>query len=551
MRIPDQIAHILEPALDDDPDRPAVVARSGQLTYAELDQRANRWAHALRDHGLSKGDRVGASLPNDLDILAAFHGAMRLGAIWVGINEALAPPEKAYMLRQSEAKMLLCGAATASEIEAQDDLDADELRVEIVTGGDGERWLDALAAQPADPVGETVDPYAPAGIAFTSGTTGFPKGVVHSQWNLMLPGAYLNLTRRYDTGLRKGDCFPLTILNMMVLTTLLTSQARGCAVIMDQVSTAAVTEWVRRERVTVWNGPPPLLYSLAHDDRVAASDLRSLTEVWSGGADCPEAIRGAFEGKFGVEVRSTYGLTEAPTVVAIEVPGSEHAEGSSGTPLPHIELTVRDSDGRRLEAGEAGEICLGPRPSAEVRQRLREDWGIEAGEGDEMPEYRLPLGYWNRPEESAAALAGGFFRTGDAGTLDERGRLAVSDRISLMLNRGGANVYPAEVERVATGFAGVDAAAVFGVPDDRLGERVGMLVQPEPGAEVDLEALLEHCRAQLATYKVPELVAATDSLPRNAMNKVDRRELAKVGRELVGSERHRPTGNGAPPGDSR
>ena len=527
--VPRDIARVLDLALAEDPERVAVVATSGRMTYAELDQRADRWARVLADQGLAAGDRVAVSLPNDLEIVAAFHGAMRLGAIWVGINEALAGPEKAFMLSDSEAKLLLCGADTAAQVAAQGDAAPAGLRT-LIAGG--EECAAALtSADPSSPAVE-VDPFAPAGIAYTSGTTGFPKGVVHSQWNLLLPGAYLNATRRYDSELRKGDCFPLTILNMMTLTTLLTAQAKGTAVIMDRVSADAVAGWVREERVTVWNGPPPLLYSMAHDERIAAADLHSLREVWSGGADCPESIRGAFESKFDVEVRSTYGLTEAPTVVAIQVPGAAHTEGSSGVPLPQIEVSIRDAGGNALPPGEPGEICIGARPAEEIRARLAEDWGVDPGD-DPPPEYRLMLGYWKQPEASDAALAAGYLRTGDAGSLDEAGLLRVSDRISLMLNRGGANVYPAEIERVVMGVDGVDGCGVFGFPDERLGERVALLVQPEAGIDLELGPIIERVRAELAPYKVPELAATIVQLPRNAMGKVDRKALVKLGTPIV------------------
>lgn len=532
-----EIARVLEPALNEEPTRVAVVAASGSLTYEELDRRANRWSRALREAGIAPGDRVAVSLPNDLDIVAAFHGAMRLGAVWVGVNSVLAPPEKAFMIKDSGAKLLLCEATTASELSAETyDLPAG-FDVGVVAGEGSEDWSSALAALDSSPLGMDVDPFAPAGIAYTSGTTGFPKGVVHSQWNLLTPGAQLTATRQYGTDLRKGDCFPLTILNMLILTTLLTAQAKGRAVIMDKVSSDSVTRWVRDEGVTVWNGPPPLLFSLAHDDGVAPAELASLREVWSGGADCPEAIRNAFESKFGVEVRGTYGLTEAPTVVAIEVPETDHLPGSSGVPLPHLEVTIRNGEGEPLAAGEAGEICVAPRGRTDMRRHLTDDWGVESGDDLDLPEYQPMLGYWNRPKESAAALAGGFLRTGDAGTLSAEGILVVSDRISLMLNRGGANVYPAEIERVVMDLAGVDSCGVFGVPDERLGERVGLLVEFEPATDPDLDAVIAHCRGQLAPYKVPELVAPVASLPRNAMGKIDRRELSDLGARLVAGQR--------------
>ena len=386
----------------------------------------------------------------------------RLGAVWVGVNGNLAEPEQRWILEDSAASLLL-----------------DESRLD--------EWTDALATSP--PVeAPAVDPFAPAGIAYTSGTTGRPKGAVHSQHNLLLPAGALVESRGYGPELRKGDCFPLTILNLQVLTTLLTAQAGGCAVVMDRIDAEGVAEWIRRERVTTWNGPPALLHSLVERDDLSAHDLASLDEVWTGGGDCPEALRARFEAKFGVAVTATYGLTEAPSVVAIDPRGGPHVPGASGVPLPHLAVSIDD-----------GEICVG---AADDR-------------------YRTMLGYLDRPDATAATLAGGVLRTGDIGELDDGGYLHVRDRKSLVIIRGGANVYPAEVERVLGEAPGVRACAVVGIPDERLGERVAAVVE---GA-VDVDEVIAHCRVQLARYKVPERLAVVDALPRNAMGKVVRAEL--------------------------
>jgi long-chain acyl-CoA synthetase len=353
-----------------------------------------------------------------------------------------------------------------------------------------------------------IDADAPAGIAYTSGTTGRPKGAVHSQRGLLTPGAVLVETRGYDHTLRKGDCFPFTILNLAVLTTLLVSQAAGTSIVMDRIDAEGVAEWIRRERVTTWNGPPALLHSLASMDTVAPADLASLEEVWTGGADCPEAIRAAFEEKFGLPVLATYGLTEAPTVVSIDPPRGPHVPGASGLVLPHLAVTIRDEGGAVLPSGDTGEVCVG------------------AAEGDDR--YPLMLGYWNRPAETEAVLAGGVLHTGDLGFLDHDGYLHLRDRKSLVIIRGGANVYPAEVERVLQAIDGVAASAVIGVPDERLGERVVALVEPLTGRALDVEELRGHCAAHLAKYKVPERIVVVETLPRNAMGKVSRTELTEL-----------------------
>jgi long-chain acyl-CoA synthetase len=485
---PATVAHVLDQALADDAGREALVTRTRRLTYEELDELADRAAHALRELGVRTGDRVAASLPNDADVVIAFHGAMRLGAVWLGVNRALAPPEKRYLLQDAGASVLLCD---------------DELPDLGVRRVDLEAWRAAVDAAPDGAVGVDVDPFAPAGIAYTSGTTGHPKGAVHSQHNLLVPGAVLVDSRGYGSDLRKGDCFPFTVLNMAVLTTLLVSQAGGTSIVMDRIDAEGVAEWIRTERVTTWNGPPALLHSLATMDSIAADDLASLTEVWTGGADCPEVIRSAFEAKFGLPVLATYGLSEAPTVISIDPVDGRHVAGASGRVLPHLSVRIAGDDGATLPAGDTGEICV-----SALDDR-----------------YRPMLGYWERPDATATALIDGELHTGDVGFVDADGYLHLRDRKNLVIIRGGANVYPAEVERVLLEVAGVVASAVLGVPDERLGERVVALVEAE---SIDEAALRAHCEANLAKYKVPERFVRVDQLPRNAMGKIVRAELPSL-----------------------
>lgn len=490
---PPSIPRVLDDALASDAGHPALVTRTGTLTYAELDAAADRAAVAWWDLGVRPGDRVAASLPNDTPVVVAFHGAMRIGAIWLGINRALAPPEQRFQLDDTGASVLLS------------DTPPDDIEAIAVPTDD---WGEMVRTADGDAPDVEIDPDAPAGIAYTSGTTGRPKGALHSQRGLLTPGAVLVESRGYDRTLRKGDCFPFTILNMAVLTTLLVSQAGGTSILMDRIDAEGVAEWIRDHDVNVWNGPPALLHSLAEFDTVAPDDLASLREVWTGGADCPEVIRSAFHEKFGHQVLATYGLSEAPTVVAIDPVGGPHSDGASGRPLPHLSVEIRDADGRVVAADEPGEVCVSPAP--------------------DDPRYSLMLGYWNRPDATAETLADDVLHTGDVGFLDDEGLLHIRDRLSLVIIRGGANVYPAEVERVLQAIDGVAASAVFGIPDDRLGERVVALVEPEPGVDFDVDAVIEHCRGELARYKVPERVTVVDGLPRNAMGKIVRAELADL-----------------------
>ena len=503
--MPATIADVFSGALASDPSREALVTRRVRWSYAELDDACARAAAALRTLGVAAGDRVAAVLPNDADIVVAFHGAMRLGAIWVGINQALAPPEKAFLLADSGASMLICDSTTAETLAAHRP-QLPSLRTIVEEG----HWRSAVdSATPARDL-PPVDPDAPAGLAYTSGTTGRPKGAVHSQRNLLLPGAVLVRSRGYGPDLRKGDCLPLTILNLTVLTTLLVAQAGGTTVIMDQLYAEGVAEWIEREAVTVWNGPPALLHSLVGSD-VPAGALASLREAWSGGSALPEALRDRFAERFGVPVIGTYGLTEAPTVVSIDPPDGTHVEGASGRPLPHLDVQVLDDAGEPVDAGDVGEICLAP-----------------ASSGPFAGAYTPLLGYWERPEASGEVTAGDVVHTGDVGLVDADGWLHIRDRKNLVIVRGGANVYPAEVERVLHAIEGVAGGAVTSVPDERLGERVVAAVELDDGAALGEEEIAERCRAELARYKVPERIVVVDALPRNAMGKVDRTAVGAI-----------------------
>jgi long-chain acyl-CoA synthetase len=497
MEIP-VISRVLDRALASRPDAPAVVARGGALTFAELDAAADAAVGALWELGVRPGDRVAACLPNDLEIVVAFHGAQRIGAIWAGIGEALTAAEQRGLADLCQPAVILAGPRCA--LEGGGVVDA---------GG----WARLTAARLTAPA-VTIDPHAPAGIAFSSGTTGTPKAVVHSQHSLVLPAAALVATRGWGPDLRKGDCFPFTILNLQVLSTLVTAQAGGCSIVMDRRDPEGVAEWIRRERVTVWNGAPAQLFDLAQR---ADLDLSPLAEVWTGGGPCPEPLRDAFRVAHGLPVTATYGLSEAPTVVAIDPVGGVHQDGASGRVLPHLTVTAHDGQGRRLAPGQSGELGISA-----------------AADGAWAGRWRGPLGYWEdgalRPAEP------GMVMTGDIGRVDADGWLTVVDRKKLMIVRGGANVSPAEVEAVLSQHPLVAAAAVFGVPDDRLGERVAALLVLKAresstlpgGAGVDAASLAEFCSTRLARYKIPEIWGRAESLRTNAMGKIIRTGLPDV-----------------------
>ncbi len=507
---PQSVVAVLDVGTAEFPDREALVGRRGRFSYAELDREAHRAAHALRSLGLRPGDRVAACLPNDVDIVVAFLGAMRLGAIWVGLNRALAGPEKAYLLRDSGARLLLSTRAGIDVITPERGSLPDLERIVAIDSENGlDEWLAALQAADETPFPrDAVDAFGPAAIAYTSGTTGHPKGAVHSQHNMLLPGSVSRSIGRYSADVRKGVVLPLTILNLVILGPLVAFQIGSCCICIDRIDPLGLAAWIRQERVGNFAGVPTLFHDLLTHPDVKPEDLASLVQPEVGGAECPEEFRSLYRERFGSEVRIGYGMTEAPTAVTWSEGKQAPQPGLCGAPLPQLEIVIRGEDGRLCETGEVGEICVAP-----------------AREGPWAGVYTPMLGYWNQPEATAEALRDGLYHSGDLGLLAEDGNLYIRGRRNDLILRGGANVYPAEVERVLQDDRRVAAAAVLGIPDDRLGQRVVAAVQLESGEQASAQELLEHVSGQLARYKVPDRIAFVKEMPRNAMSKIVKREL--------------------------
>jgi acyl-CoA synthetase (AMP-forming)/AMP-acid ligase II len=499
------VAELLDPIVASDPAREALVGRQGRYSYAELDREANRAARALQTLGVEAGDRVAACLPNDVDIVVAFLAVQRLGAVWVGVNRVLAAPEKAYLLGDSNARVCLVQEEVRAEIEEhRRDLGSLEQVVTVAPKGEADEWRETVAGQSDDPLAERpLDPFGPAAIAYTSGTTGFPKGAVHSQHNILLPGAATHLLGGRRATPRHGVVLPLTILNLMVLGPVKAFYAGTCCICIDRIDPLGLAAWVREERVNSFDGVPTIIHDLLTHPEVGEKDLLSLTHPGVGGADMPPALVKLYRERFQRPVTVGYGMTEAPTAVTWHTSEGTPEPGLCGAAVPQVALEIVDEANAALPSGEIGEICIRPAEAGPLA-------GV----------YTPMLGYWNKPEATAEALRGGRYHTGDLGFLDEAGLLHVRGRRNELILRGGANVYPAEIERVLAGHPAVAAAAVLGVADPRLGERVVAAVELEEGARGDEQSLRDHVRASLARYKVPDVIRVIDALPRNAMNKV-------------------------------
>lgn len=494
---PRDVAAILDAALAASPDAEALADACRRYSYAALDRAADSAAHLFTSMGLAAGDRIAASLPNGCDIVIAFLAAQRIGAIWVGINRVLSPAEKRHILGHSGARLLIADREAAMAIA--DDRPALPALARIVAV-DGTEWTDAIST-PRPFARAPIDPFAPAAIMYTSGTTGAPKGVVHSQHNMVTLCAAASAEGLLHPEARRGVILPLTITNLMILGPLMAFWNGTACICGTTAKVAPLVEWLRREAIGTCATVPTIVYDLLQADL----DLPPAFRMGAGGAPLPEPIRQAFLRRHGYPIGGSYGLTEAPTVVA-ETRGLQPPAGSSGLALPHLEVTIRDADGAILPAGEIGEVCVGP-----VRE------GRWAGV------YTPALGYWREPEKSAALLKDGVLHTSDMGSLDAGGWLTLADRSSELILRGGSNVYPAEVERVLHDHPGVAACALVGKPDLRLGMRTVAFVQPK-AADADQARLREElaalCRESLARYKMPDEWIFVGEFPRNAMGKI-------------------------------
>jgi acyl-CoA synthetase (AMP-forming)/AMP-acid ligase II len=506
---PAGVADVLERGLAHHATREALVGRHGRYTWEALDAEANRAAAALSELGVVAGDRVAVALPNDVDIVISMLACMRLGAIWLGVNLSLAAPEKAYLVRDSGSRAALATPAAADELHDQRESLPELDRVVVVAPGEPvDEWRSLVAGSDAGRPRGQVDAHVAAALAYTSGTTGHPKGAIHSQHNLVLPGAVARVRGQYGDDARVGVVLPLTLVNLIALGPVLAWQIGATCIAVDRVDAEGLAGWIRDEGITAISTVPAIMHALLTGPAVSPDDLATLRTPGVGGADCPETFRRLYRERFGREVTVGYGLTEAPTAVTMSDPDSPPVAGSAGRALPHVRLVIVDEHDRAVAPGETGEICV-----------------TAATTGPFAGVYTPMLGYWGRPEATAEALRGGMLHTGDLGALDEHGNLFVRDRRHDLIIRGGANVYPAEVERVLHDDARVAACAVVGRPDERLGERVVAFVEPVDGVTIDADELLAHCRANLARYKVPEELRFVDSFPRTPMGKIKKPDL--------------------------
>ena len=474
-----------------DPDRALTIFEGETTTYGEMQDRALALAGGLRERGVGPGDVVAILSYNCPEFLETVFAASALGAVAMPINWRLAAPEVRYILEHSGAAALVCDPALL------------ELADEAAKGIDLARAvttdLAPLRSLQISPVPSGADDLHR--LMYTSGTTGRPKGVMITNANL----AWKNSAHIVEFGFTSADlglaCGPLYHVGALDLTTTSLIAAGGTVILHRAFDAAAVVDELERSRcTTVWLAPAMVNAIMALPD-VEQRDLSSVRVIINGGEKMPipliERIQRTFPSAWFADA---YGLTETVSGDTFLDRASIVSKlGSVGRPCLHLELDVWDEDGRSVAPGEKGEIVLrGP---------------------------KVFPGYWRDPEATEKAFAGGWFHTGDIGVRDEDGYLFIVDRLKDMIVSGGENIASSEVERVLYEHPAVLECAVVARPDERWGEVPVAHVALREGATASEDELIEHCRGQLAKFKVPKAVTFIDALPRNPSGKVLKREL--------------------------
>jgi long-chain acyl-CoA synthetase len=476
------------------PDRVALRLDDVALGYGLLEGATQRVAGLLAERGVGPGDRVGVMLPNVPHFAVLYYGILRAGAVVVPMNPLLKRREIAYYLGNSGARLifvwnLFAGEAQAGAAEAG----ADAIVV------DPEGFIGLLGSAPA--VAGVVDRAADdtAVILYTSGTTGQPKGAELT---------HANLDRNIDIcvadieGLTPDDVMfgGLPLFHVFGQTCGLNAAVRAgaCLTLLPRFDAKKALEILARDRVTVFGGVPTMFIALIHHPGHGDYDVSSLRLCVSGGAAMPVEVMNGFEKEFGCVVLEGYGLSETSPVASFNFPHERRA-GSVGTPVRGVEFRIVDAEDHEVPDGEPGEIVIRG--------------------------HNVMKGYWRKPEETANAMKGGWFHTGDIGRRDADGFYYIVDRKKEMIIRGGYNVYPREIEEVLYEHPAVAEAAVIGVPHAELGEEIAAVLALKPGQTATADELRDYVKGKVAAYKYPRTVKIVDELPKGPTGKILKREI--------------------------
>jgi len=519
------VVHLLEAAMTRFADKPAFRSFGQTLTYADVDRLSSAFAAWLQHVlGVKRGDRIAVMTPNLLAFPIAFLGIARAGGVQVNVNPLYTPRELEHQLNDSGSEIIVIYAGstpTLAEVVAKTGIKT----VITVAPGDG-----SGATLPSPPV----DARLHGSIAFadvlhdgaamrrtvvelrghdllflqyTGGTTGLSKGACLSHRNLVANTEQFKAMM--SAAMRPGREVIVTAIPLYHIFALMVNFITYFSVGAENWLVAnprdmdGFVDVLKQAKPSVFMGVNSLYAGLTLHPRIGEVDFSNLHLAGGGGAAVVRATSAKWKTITGCFIREGYGLSETGPVLSFNPASIKDFSGTTGLPVPGTDIRLLDDDGLEVAIGHSGEIC------AKGPQVMR--------------------GYWNQPEANAAAFTvDGYFRTGDIGVLDAQGFLKIVDRKKDMVIVSGFNVFPNEVEAVATACPGVAECACVGVPDDKTGEAVKLFVVKAPGAPLSAEDVTAFCRKEMTAYKVPKIVRFIDALPKSTVGKILRRELRDV-----------------------
>jgi long-chain acyl-CoA synthetase len=486
----------LEEAARRHPDKVALIAREGQLTFGKLLEQVRSLAAHLQTEGVKQGDRVGILLPNSLAIALGYYASQTIGAVTVILDARLRGRELERVLDNADLRLLITQARSPRELD-EALREFPDLPLWLV-GGEGERSFEnKLSGQLAFYAAPRLHPEDDAVILYTSGTTGESKGVVLSYTNLAQYPKVMSAAGITDARTIRGCILPMShIVGPIVCSDLV--DKGFTLVIFDQINPVSLLEGIHKHRITVFESVPTVFQLILGVPNLEDYDTRSVRVAAMMGTTVPLPLLRAFKRvQPHIKVIQGFGLTEtSPMISLVELEKAEAKMGSVGHAVPDVEIKIVDEHGAEVAAGEPGEIITrGP---------------------------HVMKGYFRKPGATAERIRDGWLYTGDIGKSDGDGYYYHLGRKDDMIITGGLNVYPAEIENMLCEHPKVQEAVVFPVSDSKRGNVIGAAVIARSGESVAEKELLTFLRANLANFKVPQMIAVRESFPRTTTGKVIR-----------------------------
>lgn len=513
--------------------------KDGQVShrFAEFDQAVDQVATHLLATGLKPGEHVSAWVGNSIEWALLFFACGRIGTVFIPINTRYSQREVAYILRQSDSRLLVMqtNAYGKDFVSVLSDIAPDiatqsgtELALEalpmlrrVMTIGEGTPPFATDFSQAFDvevdreritAVEAAISPDVPLIMCYTSGTTGNPKGVLHNH-RVMKQAVRVGLSLDLKTGDRILGHMPLYHVAGLYMALVPSLLVGACFVNMRQWDTGKALDLFETERITTFGGIPTHFVDLANHPSLPNRDLSSVRNAWIGGSPVMRSLFEDFKDKLHIQqLMSTYGMTEntiSTTFNRLDDPIDVCCSNRAPILGPSEVKIVDVATGRECEPGQTGEIwCRGE---------------------------TVMMGYYKNPAATEEALTpDGWLRTGDLGDKDDRGYLCVTGRLKDMYKSGGTNVYPSEVEQILVQHPEIKLVSIIGVPDPRLGEVGFAFVQCHEGKSVTREDIQQFCRDKLASYKVPHHIHLLDELPRTSTGKIEKGKLRDMAKSIGG-----------------